>query len=367
MKAILTRLALASAMLVAALGVWAQEPIAASIEFSTGDDIVIIRGGRRLPFKDPIGLELLEGDQVQTGKGVFVEMRLGLGGAVLKLAENTTFVLERLDDGQTSIQLVYGRIRAKVARLAGTDTFSVRSAQAIAGVRGTDFGLDVMASRSSSSGSPSVGTMTRAYCFEGAVEVIAFIRSGAIAAEALEAIPRTYMIEAGEMVRIESDVGKAEASKGSVDEAIRAFWTTNDYVLEASSSLVAPFTTAAGGKPSAAESAAEDKAIFERGYASGYETARAEFGIAPGRGTDSVPEGFVSQEEVDAIRKTANLRLGGIIAAGLMGVGASAAAIQGFVMIGAGDTAGGITVLGAGAIVGAGAIPFLLLSLFARP
>lgn len=330
---------IACALSLVAASAWAEDA-AAIIEFSSGDDVIVIRGGRKLAAEDPIGLELFQGDQVQTGKGVFVEMRLSGGGSVVKLAENTTFVLERLSDGQTSLQLVYGRVRAKVERLSGADSFSVRSSQAIAGVRGTDFGLDVVASRSA-----LAATATNAYCFEGAVEVTAFVRSDAQVAESLEAIPRAFVILAGEMLRVEDSKAGTEATKSAVDTSIREFWTENDYVLEVTD-----------------EAPAAVSATYEDGYAKGLADAKASLAAAA-----FVPEGFVSAEEVAAIRAAARRQAGGLIAGGLVCAGGLALAVRGYVMTESGDVEGGNDSYMAGAVVSAMSLPFFTLALFSRP
>lgn len=358
MKAFLVRCTFLVAMALAAVGTWAEGTVAATIEFSSGDDIVVIRGGKRLPFKDPIGLELVQGDQVQTGKGVFVEMRMGTGSTLLKLAENTTFVLEKLAGGQTSLQLVYGRMRAKVEKLTGTDSFSVYSTQAVAGVRGTDFGLDVIASRTA----VSAATLTRAYCFEGSVEVVALVRSAAQAAESLEAIPKSFMISAGEMVKIEGVPGKMDAVKQTVEESIRSFWKANDYEAEEDEAPAAIVTDSAlAAEPGKDEM--NDKASFEQGFAQGYDAARVEFEKTSGLAQD----GFLSQSEADAIRAAARLQAGGIVAGGIISTIAAGSAAYGFFLLDAGDTDGGVLALRASAIMSATAIPFLVMSLFAKP
>lgn len=339
MNSLMKALCVACVLSLVAASAWAEEA-AAVIEFSSGDDVIVIRGGRKVAADDPIGLELFQGDQVQTGKGVFVEMRLSGGGSVVKLAENTTFVLERLSDGQTSLQLVYGRVRAKVDRLSGADSFSVRSSQAIAGVRGTDFGLDVVASRSA-----LAATTTNAYCFEGAVEVTAFVRSDAQIAESLEAIPRAFVIQAGEMLRIEGVTGGTEATKSAVDTSIREFWTENDYVLDAPDK--APAAVAAS---------------YEDGYAKGLADAKASLAAAT-----VVPEGFVSAEEVAAIRTAARRQAGGVIAGGVICAGGLALAVRGYIMTESGDLSGGNDSYMAGAIIGAMSLPFFTAALFSRP
>jgi hypothetical protein len=369
MKALITRRVLACCFLLLVSKAWGQGSGIAVVEYSSGDDIIVIRQGKRIAIKDPIGLELFQGDQVQTGKAVFMEMRLYGGGAVLKLAENTTFILERLTDGQTSLQLVYGRIRAKVEKLAGTDSFSVRSTQAVAGVRGTDFGLDVITSRTTSS-----ATTTRAYCFEGSVEVIAYVRSDVLAAEALEPIPKAFVIAAGEMVQVEGETGKTEAVKSPVDQSIREFWVSNDYVAEPSvlapvagtaepnitASVVMPAETPAGAPEAGV---LDEKESFTQGYTKGYEDASALYKSAAG----GVPEGFVSEEELVAIRRTVRWQKGSLMAGTVFGLGGAALALYGFSLVESGDDTGGIDFLRYGAIASAVSLPFLVMSLFSTP
>ena len=360
MKVKASRHAILIAMLVVSSFAWTQGKAAAVVEFSSGEDFVVIRKGRKLVMQDPIGLELFQGDQLQTGDGVFVELRIVSGNAIVKLAENTTFVLERLGDGQTSMQLVYGRIRAKVERIAGTDSFSIRSTQAIAGVRGTDFGVDVVASRQVSLGS----TVTNAYCFEGAVEVTAFVRSEALAAESLEAIPKSFVIGAGEMVKVEGAAGKAEAVKVPLEKAIQGFWKENDYVSQADTEPAKP--DPAKKEPALTEAEAraiQDKSIRDQAYAEGYEIARKEFY----KGPDYVPDGFVPVAELETMRKAAGKQEAGIIAGTILGVGGAAFAISGYYQLMTGDADGGASTLSTGALLSLTALPFLVFSIFTGP
>jgi hypothetical protein len=347
-------------MLFVCSSAWTQEKAVAVVEFSNGDDFIVIRKGRKLAAQDPIGLELLQGDQLQTGDGVFVELRIISGNAIVKLAENTTFVLERLGDGQTSLQLVYGRIRAKVERISGADSFSIRSTQAVAGVRGTDFGIDVVASRQSSLGS----TVTNAYCFEGVVEVTAFVRSDALAAESLEAIPKAFVIGAGEMVKVEGAAGKAEAVKVPLEKAIQGFWKDNDYVsqVEPDASKPAPPVKAPALTP-AEERAIKDKAIRDQAYAEGYDVAKKEFY----KGPDYVPEGFVPVEDLEKIRKDAHSQRAGVIAGTVLGIGGASFAVTGYYQLMTGNSDGGASNLSTGALLSLTALPFFVLSLFAGP
>jgi|JFJP01.1.fsa_nt_gi hypothetical protein len=360
MKAKITRIAIFVVLLFVWTSAWTQDKAVAVVEFSNGDDFIVIRKGRKLANQDPIGLELFQGDQLQTGDNVFIELRIISGNAIVKLAENTTFVLEKLGDGQTSMQLVYGRIRAKVERLSGTETFSIRSTQAVAGVRGTDFGVDVVASRQAAQGS----TVTNAYCFEGAVEVTAFVRSDALAAESLEAIPKTYVIGAGEMVKVEGAAGKAEAIKVPLEKAIQGFWKENDYVSIVDPKAVKPASAApVPALTEAEERAVKDKAIRDKAYAEGYDVARKEFY----KGPDYVPDGFVPVEELEKIRKASGSQRAGVIAGTMLGIGGAAFAVTGYYQLMTGDTDAGTSKLSTGALLSLTSLPFLVLSIISGP
>ncbi|GAB1454867.1 hypothetical protein MASR2M48_01670 [Spirochaetota bacterium] len=344
------------AMAIIGVHAWADASAVAVIEYTSGDDVIVIRSGKRVVMHDPIGVELLEGDQIQTGKGVFLELRLihgsSSGGAIIKLAENTTFALDTMTEGQTALRLVYGRVRAKVEKLTGTDAFSMRSTNVIAGVRGTDFGLDVIASRSAM----SINT-SKTYCFEGTLEVHAINPPRIQSGETLEMPSQNFTLQGGEMLTVEFVNGTTSAVKTSVADDIRQFWMINDYVIRddvaSSPEESDPFVL----------SEEDRQALFDEGYAAGLQEARGRFA----GDDDFVPEGFLSKQEAEAIRKASLLQSGGGLAGGLLGIGGAALAVRGFILVNAGDPTGGIVYLQAGAIISSMAIPFLALSLFARP
>ncbi len=101
---------------------------------------------------DVLGMPLLPGDIVQTDNDTFLEMQVMPSRTVVKIAENTTFEIERIGGaGGGSFKMSYGRLRARVERVARNDRFEIRGFSAVAGVRGTDFGYDMVVERSSAS------------------------------------------------------------------------------------------------------------------------------------------------------------------------------------------------------------------------
>lgn len=359
-----------------------QERPMATIEFASGDDVLVIRSGRRLGFTDPFGLELHIGDQVQTGRGVFIELRLHAGGAVVKLAENTTFRLERMADGQTGMSLVYGRVRAKVDKLAGTDTFTIRSATSVAGVRGTDFGVDVIARQQAA----APVNLTRTYVFEGSVTVTALLRSRPSAAEGLEPVPREFILGAGEMVVVSRVETATEAVRTTIEPDIRAFWSTNDFsTIDVPSLLELPTTRETiTARPDGNESQASTRdtaltgvdaglieASFDRGYSTGYSdgfnAAMASIPKAAAAQEYALPEGLLGVDESLRIRQALKLQKGGILAGSLLISAAAGLAGGALWQMESGDTGGSMTNFRLAAIISVSSLPFFFAALAVRP
>ncbi|MFO7780627.1 MAG: FecR family protein [Spirochaetia bacterium] len=93
-----------------------------------------------------MGMELLPGDTVRTFSST-VELRLEPNGSIIKLSPDTEFTIESLngrDDAATnSFALSTGKLRAVAARASGT-AYRFRTPAAVGGVRGTDFGIEVV-------------------------------------------------------------------------------------------------------------------------------------------------------------------------------------------------------------------------------
>ncbi|MBC7792615.1 MAG: FecR domain-containing protein [Clostridia bacterium] len=106
---------------------------------------VLVRNNAGLTKATP-GLALNEGDQVQTGDDGTVRLLLA-GNAVVDLAANTSMVVTRAPSGgdKTRIKIWSGRLWARVSKLFGSADFEVESPNAVAGVRGTEFVVEVAA------------------------------------------------------------------------------------------------------------------------------------------------------------------------------------------------------------------------------
>ncbi len=92
------------------------------------------------------GMQLSEGDRIRTTAST-AELRLSPHGSIIKLARNTEFRIESLSGGKSldtnAFSLASGKFRTVVARKPGT-AYEVRTPSAVCGVRGTDFGMEVL-------------------------------------------------------------------------------------------------------------------------------------------------------------------------------------------------------------------------------
>jgi hypothetical protein len=214
----------------------AEAGVYAEIVFSEGGDLAILRSGGQLSTGEPIGLKLLPGDQIQTGSKTSVELVLMPRRSRLRLSENTAVTIRSMgSDGSTGLELVYGRLRSKVTKLASSASpYRVSSQAFVAGVRGTDFGCDVLASR------PGLVAAPRVYCFEGSVEVEANpAADGAAKPEESKAEP--VVLSAGSMAVIEAPAQGKEASvvQKPIDVETSTYWKANEFTSAMPSAVTA--------------------------------------------------------------------------------------------------------------------------------
>jgi hypothetical protein len=214
----------------------------AEIVFVQGEDLLILRSDGQAVSGEPIGIRLYAGDQIQTGAKTSAELVTMPRKSRLRLSENTVVTIGTLgDDGSTTLKLIYGRLRSKVEKLAGTKApYNVVARSFVAGVRGTDFGCDSLIPRAGEQAS------SRIYCFEGSVEV----KPTQIVPEAekkenqaenegqtdsnatKEEIPAgPIVVSAGGMALIEEKgQGKpADIVERPIDIEIKAFWKANEF------------------------------------------------------------------------------------------------------------------------------------------
>jgi hypothetical protein len=354
----------ALAILVLTAGMASAQPqSAAVIEYASSDDVIVIRQGRSLTIADPFGFELQEGDNVQTGRSTLLEIRLTQGNAVFKLAENTTFVLTKAVSGETTLSLIYGRLRAKVDKLGGKDAFTLAGASAVAGVRGTDFGMDVIASRSSGLSFP----LTQVYCFEGEVLVTALVNTLASSKERLESIPKGFVISSGEMVTVQRIEDIIDANKSSILPAIELFWA--DKGFSGASIPQEPPATAAAAAAVAPTASAPDDAdgglseqerlnVYYAAYAEGFEAAKRDL---------AVTGGGMSAEEAKQYAGAVRLQKGTFLTAGLIASAGLGLNLAGLYFTSAGDADTADSLSKGGLVLTGLSIPFFAIALAVGP
>jgi hypothetical protein len=237
-----------------AAGPWAV------ISYAEGKTFNLIRNGKTavhsVDSSDVFGMEIRQGDIIHTSAATFLEITINSVSATVQVAENTSFKCDADSGGaKVSGELYYGRVRAKVAKLAGSSSFKISTPTLVAGVRGTDFGCDVIAVRGAAQGatqgagagssaaqSAATPVLNRVFCFEGSVAVTkteaalpvsksaggAAAGTAAAGATALKA-PETVVIGKNEMV--ENVVADSAAplsaeplKKAALPEDVHQFW-----------------------------------------------------------------------------------------------------------------------------------------------
>ncbi len=150
----------------------AEEEVFGIILYAEGDEISIYQndGSVRVLdvfYDDIIGEPLYEGESIETDDGSYVEIQIYPSEHILKLSESTALTLDSISgsSGGSELSLIYGSIRAKVEKLTADNYFDVRTGDTVAGVRGTDFGVDYLYDETEGD------YLTDVICFEGEIEV----------------------------------------------------------------------------------------------------------------------------------------------------------------------------------------------------
>ena len=115
------------------------------------------------------------------------------------------------------------RVRARVSRLTGNQTFRIRGTTSVAGVRGTDFGFDQVLEPS------GAALLNRVYCFEGEVEVVSAESSTGPDQQEVATVP--VRVAAGEMVSITRAAiqERRQLEPIAVVAAVQQFWNSHDF------------------------------------------------------------------------------------------------------------------------------------------
>lgn len=233
-----SRLSAAILFCVLSVAAFAQETGGGIIVYAGGNDLSVVRAGTVRRFRpadvDPTGFKIIEGDLIQTGAATFVEIQLLPSGSILKLAENSSFLIKAIPSGGgASLNLVYGRVRAKVAKAVGESSFTIRSKETVAGVRGTDFGFDSLIVPGAAAGA----ALVRVYAFSG--EVLVAPRASAATGAAEGAVPASdaaaleagaLPVKADEMLSIDFSASLPLVERREVADDLKAYWLKNDFI-----------------------------------------------------------------------------------------------------------------------------------------
>jgi len=121
-------------------------------------EVLIQKGGENLWLPVEKYMPLEQGDHIKTGAKAFAEILVD-DGSQIRLEENSEITLSELSaDFQTksitaSVYLWFGRMLANITQFAhARSKFEVQTPTVVAGVRGTDFAIEVMDTRESDVG-----------------------------------------------------------------------------------------------------------------------------------------------------------------------------------------------------------------------
>ena len=98
-------------------------------------EVYVTRNGAE--SEGDFGFEISRGDRLRTGPDGLAVIEL-TGRGTLKITENTSLVLTSVGS-DTRLDLEGGSLFAKARKLAGGDSFTVRTDAVVAGIRGTEF------------------------------------------------------------------------------------------------------------------------------------------------------------------------------------------------------------------------------------
>lgn len=122
----------------------------------------VVRASAPVPtFEAHYGMELTWNDVVKTDPNGRVRIRMN-DDSLLSIGANSALRITGHNPAihKTQIELAYGLLRAQIRKLAAGEEFEVRTPTAVAGVIGTDFGIDA-----------SDPNHVKFICLEGTVQI----------------------------------------------------------------------------------------------------------------------------------------------------------------------------------------------------
>ncbi len=225
----LRRIALMAALAAYVAGPVMGEPLA-RIAYWEGSGFTLARDGESVYYdlyaSDPTGLDLEAGDVLLTEEDTYLELEGTATGSLIKVAENTSFALKSARNGGGVVEVTYGRVRARIENLTGGAEFWVTGFDTVAGVRGTDFGYDLLFDAAD----PDAEKRTTVYTFQGAVEV-AQLPVGETNVSKLDwGDVKSIIVEADEQVTVSSLTADEPLVTEPLSDEIRTFWNEHPFL-----------------------------------------------------------------------------------------------------------------------------------------
>lgn len=200
----------------------------ATVVYAEGDEVTVIRDKREMKVEDPMGFVVEAGDIVQTGKNTVLELSVQPKKSVIRMSGNTTLQFRgSYATSETSLAVLYGRVRAKVEKLMGAERFTVRNEGTVCGVRGTDFAMEVVFAKDSDAGTSKVSL----YCFEGSLAVDT-------ALSANSPVQSSGVVKAGEMAESVVKGDEVTLASAAMTSEVRTAWDANAFKSEIAASIV---------------------------------------------------------------------------------------------------------------------------------
>jgi len=162
----------------------------------------VVRRSEPGRLKAAYGMDLTWDDIVQTDPNGRVRIRMN-DDSLLSIGANSELRITSHDSQahKTQVELAYGLLRAQIKKLAAGEVFEVRTPTAVAGVIGTDFGIDASDPRH-----------VKFICLEGRVQIRSLDPSN----------PGTVNCDGGHSVT--SDVDKGPNAAVDADTAQMSRW-----------------------------------------------------------------------------------------------------------------------------------------------
>ncbi|QQO10893.1 hypothetical protein [Breznakiella homolactica] len=188
-----------------------------------GSEFIVLSQGKRIIYSEDRIREgsvfLSRGDMFQTGPQSFAEIRIGPGGPLVAVAENTSLRVNVPGEAgpSDSVNLFYGRVRIK--REASGGLFYIQTGGTSSEIGSGDAGVDYTLRPGTSGAAPSMNPILEVSVFSGEVRVI----PGA----SLSITP--FTVSAYEGISLETSGSFSYVQRYFLDNSIIAYWNLHGF------------------------------------------------------------------------------------------------------------------------------------------